>query len=648
MSHRFIRGPALCAGLLCLACRVQADDQLDEVVVSSSPFHSSVNDVVQPVSVLAGDELHLATGSSVGETLAHQPGVTATYFGPAASRPVIRGLGGDRVQMLEDGVAALDVSSLSEDHAVSVEDAVARQIEVLKGPATLLYGSGAVGGAVNIVTRRIPEARPAGDLAGALELRGDSASHERSATGSLDAGDATYAVHADGYDRRSGNVDIPGGQIWNSAGRGSGGSLGGSLLGDAGFIGVAVSRFDDHYGIPQAAPPDASGGPRIDMRQDRVALRGALTPDDSAFDALRIAATHSHYMHVEVDAGGAIGTRFLQAGDEVRATAEHHLGGLKGTVGLQFQQVDFSALGAEPFVPASLTRTWGLFAFEQYPLDAVTLEGGLRLEHQTIRPDAAASLPDYAGSALSGSLGALWHLSPALAVAANVTRSARQPAAPELYAKGIHDATSQFIVGDPALRTEAATSIDVGLRGTGRVDWSLSLYRNAFDNFIYLAPTGSLQDELRVYDYRQGRATLEGFEAQAETLLFGSGGRTLKLRLSADSVQGRLATGGDLPQMPPMRVGAELHATTNGWTGELSAWHAFRQGAVAEFETPTAGYTLLGASLSRRWTLPHGTLLTFVNGSNLGNVIARRSTSPLKDVAPLPGRSVTVGLRLEL
>jgi iron complex outermembrane receptor protein len=636
------------AGLfLCLAAAAARADQLDEVVVTSSPFRSSVDDVVQPVSVLAGDALHLASGRSLGETLAHQPGLTATYFGPAASRPVIRGLGGQRVQVLEDGVAAFDVSSLSEDHAVSTEDAVARQLEVLKGPATLLYGNGAVGGAVNTVTRRIPETRIPNGLAGTLELKGDSASRERSAVGTLDGSDQGVGFHADAYDRRTQDVAVPGGRIWNSASRGNGGSFGGSLIGDAGFIGASISRFDDHYGIPQAAPNPASS-PHIDMRQDRVALRAAYNPDGGPVDALRFTLTHGDYAHAEVDAQGIVGTRFAQAGDELRVTADHHLGGLKGTVGAQYRHVDFAALGSETFVPPSVARSVGAFAFEQYPLERITFEGGLRVEQQSVTPDAASKLPATSGTTLGGALGALWRVGPSISLAANVTRSERQPAALELYADGAHDATHQYLLGSTALRTEAATSIDLGLRGKGRLDWSLSLYRNAFDNFIYLAPTPRVTDALPVFEYRQSRATLEGFEAEAETPLVEGNGRRLTLRLAADAVRGQLADGADLPQIPPLRVGAELQARIGDWNGEISIWHHLRQDAIAPYESATAGYTLLGATLSRRWQLEHGSLLGFVNAGNLGDVIARRHSSPLKDIAPLPGRSVTVGLRLEL
>lgn len=640
--------PSVCRAFLAFSLVASAAaDQLDEVVVTSSPFRSSVNDVVQPVSVLGGDALHLASGSSLGETLAHQPGLTATYFGPAASRPMIRGLGGQRVQVLEDGMAAFDVSALSEDHAVGIDDAVARQLEILKGPATLLYGNGAVGGAVNTVTRRIPESRVANGITASVETKMDSASGLRAVVGTVDGDAAAFGLHADGFARRSDDVAVPHGTMWSSASRSNGGSLGGSWLGDAGFVGASISRFDNHYGIPQATA-DLAAATHIDMHQERVALRGAFTPEDGAIDALRVAVTHGDYAHAEAGADGTTGTRFRQSGDELRVSLDHHLGGFKGTAGLQYRQVDFAALGSERFVPPSATRGGGLFAFEQYPMAALTFEGGVRVERQSLTAEAGSGLPSQSGTTTSGAFGALWHATPRLSLAVNLTRSERLPAAIERYADGAHEATRQYLVGNTALAPESATSIDVGLRGNGAVSWSLNVYRNAFDNFIYLAPTPAMKDGLPVFDYRQGRATLEGFEAEAEAPLFERDGRRLALRLAADAVRGRLADGHDLPQIPPLRAGAELQGHAGPWSAEVSLWQHLRQDRVAAYETPTAGYTLLGATLSRRWQLERGSLLGFLNASNLGDTLARRHSSPLKDIAPLPGRSITVGLRLEL
>jgi iron complex outermembrane receptor protein len=625
-----------------------AGNELSEVIVTSTAFHGAPDDILHPVVVLSGDALQQQIGSSLGETLAHQPGISASYYGPAASRPIIRGLAGDRVLVLEDGVSSLDLSALSEDHAVSTEDAVARQIEIIKGPATLLYGSGAVGGAINVVTRRIPATLPGQAASGSVSLRGDSASRLRAAVGLLDLASDDVTLHADGYTRRSDDVTVPGGRIANSDSRGTGGSVGASLLNEAGYAGVSIGALNENYGIPQAAG-SAAGGPRIDMKQTRLALRAEQGLGDGALERVAIAATHSNYDHSELESDGTVGTQFTQRGTELRLALDHLLGDFKGTVGAQYRLIDFSAGGTAPtFVPQSITQTTGLFAFEQYALGRLSFEAGLRGESQTITPAASSALAKHQTTSVSGSLGALWRINQPLSLAVNLTHSERPPSAPELYAKGAHDATQQYIVGDATLGKESAMAYDLTLRGNGTLHWELSAYLNQFHDYIYLAPTVASNGGLPVFDYRQADARFTGFEAQVTVPLVGDGAARLDLNLAADYVRGQLTNGANLPQLPPLHAGGELQGSYGDWTATLSAWRYLAQNDIATFETPTDGYTLLGATVSHRWTLGRGSLLSFLNGSNLGDQLARRSTSPLKAIAPLPGRSVTLGLRLAL
>ena len=625
-----------------------AGTELSEVIVTSTAFHGAPDDILHPVVVLSGDALQQQIGSSLGETLAHQPGISASYYGPAASRPIIRGLAGDRVLMLEDGVSALDLSALSEDHAVSTEDAVARQIEIIKGPATLLYGSGAVGGAINVVTRRIPATLPGQSAGGSFSLRGDSASRLRAAVGLLDLASDDVTLHADGYTRRSDDVTVPNGRIANSDSRGSGGSVGASLLNEAGYAGVSIGALNENYGIPQAAG-SAAGGPRIDMKQTRLALRGEQGLGEGALQRIAISATHSNYDHSELEDDGTVGTQFTQRGTELRLALDHLLGDFKGTIGTQYRLIDFSAGGTAPaFVPQSITQTTGLFAFEQYALGRLSFEAGLRGESQTITPAASTTLPKHQTNSVSGSLGALWRINEPLSLAVNLTHSERPPSAPELYANGAHDATQQYIVGDATLGKESALAYDLTLRGNGALHWELSAYLNQFHDYIYLAPTAQVNAGLPVFDYRQADARFTGFEAQVTVPLISTGAARLDLNLAADYVRGQLTNGANLPQLPPLHGGGELQGSYGNWTATLSAWRYLAHNDIATFETPTDGYTLLGATVSHRWTLGQGSLLTFLNGSNLGDQLARRSTSPLKAIAPLPGRSVTVGLRLAL
>ena len=624
------------------------DTELSEVIVTSTAFHGAPDDILHPVVVLSGDALHQMIGSSLGETLAQQPGISATYYGPAASRPLIRGLGGDRVLVLEDGVSALDLSALSEDHAVSTEDAVARQIEIIKGPATLLYGSGAVGGAINVVTRRIPATLPAASAGGSLSLRADSASRLRSAVGLADLASDDVTMHADGYTRRSEDVSVPGGHIANSDSRGTGGSLGASLMNEGGYAGVSIGALTENYGIPQAAG-SPSGGPRIDMKQTRLALRGEQSLGDGVLQRISLGATHSNYDHSELESDGSVGTQFTQKGTELRLAIDHLLGDFKGTVGAQYRLIDFSAGGTAPaFVPQSITQTTGLFAFEQYALGRVSFEAGLRGESQSITPASTTGLGKHDTTSISGSLGALWRISAPVSLAINLTHSERPPSAPELYSNGAHDATQQYIVGDANLGKESALAYDLTLRGSGAVHWELSAYLNQFHDYIYLAPTALVNAGLPVFDYRQADARFSGFEAALTVPLLDTGPARLDLHMAADYVRGQLNSGAKLPQLPPLHGGGELQGSYGDWSASLSAWRYFKQNNVATFETTTEGYTLLGANLNRRWTLSQGSLLVYLNGSNLGDQLARRSTSPLKAVAPLPGRSLTLGLRLEL
>ena len=357
--------PLFAAGMLPAVFSHAADDP-PEVIITATALRATVEDIVQPVEVLSGDELQRQLSSSIGETIAKQPGVTGTYFGPNASRPVIRGMSGERVQMLEDSIGALDVSSLSEDHAVSIEDALAKQIEIVKGPATLLYGSGAVGGIVNVLTNRIPEKVPAKPFGGLAELRGDTALSERSAVGALELGAGAFAVHLDGYDRSTDDVEIPDyafsrrlreelragdpdallprGRILNSDSKSKGGALGTSLVGDSGFAGLSVSGFDTNYGVPLAPGEDpAIDGARIDMQQTRYDFKAEVDGNQDWLERIRLRASHNDYEHKELEADGAVGTQFNQKGLEARAALDHRFASLQGSAGVQYRRLDFAA-----------------------------------------------------------------------------------------------------------------------------------------------------------------------------------------------------------------------------------------------------------------------------------------------------------------
>ncbi len=642
-----------------------AEPRIEEVVVTATALRKNPLEVAQPTAIVTGDQLRRQVATSIGETLSQELGVSSSYFGPSASRPVIRGLGGDRVRILDDGIGSLDVSSLSQDHAVSLESVVSQQIEIIKGPAALLYGSGAAGGLVNIVSNRIPSERAESPISATGELRGDTAIDERTAAASLDGGASGFDWHLDYFDRETDNVQIPGlaqsralreqliaageiqsdvrGRIDNSASDTKGGAAGASFVADKGFAGVSWSRYDTEYGIP------GEEAAFIDLKQDRYDAKAEWNPLESAIDAIRFRGAYNDYTHTEFEAPGEPGTIFNQDAYEARFAVDHHFGkAWQGTVGVQYVDVDFEALGDEAFVPRSTTAAASIFGFEERSFGDWTLELGARAENQTINPDPGTGLPDGDETAISLSAGTVWKFASNHALALNMTRTQRNPQAVELYADGPHIAAQRFEVGDPNLDQETAITADLSLRRTGAgVEWVVSAFYNDYTDFIFANPTGAIENELPVFNYVQDDASFQGFEAELTVPLFETDASHLDLRLASDYVRGKLQNGSDLPQIPPLRLGAGLHYDRDRWHAGMQAFYYDQQDKIAANELPTDSFTLLDADLSYRMLVGAGDLFVFLRGTNLLDEEARQHASPLKDIAPLPGRSLHVGLRGE-
>lgn len=652
------------AAMLVSQVALAQESKTEEVVVTSTALRENPLEVAQPTEVVAGDELRRQIASSIGETLAKKLGVSSTYFGPTASRPVIRGLGGNRVQMLQDGLEALDVSSLSPDHAVTLESVISQQVEIIKGPAALLYGSGAAGGLVNVVTNRVPMKSADEPISGAVELRGDTAADERTGALSLDGGSEAFAFHADYFDRETDDVEIPDfaqsdvlrraliaagevpdgirGHLANSASDSKGGAAGASLIGDAARGGLSWSRYESTYGI--VGEEEAF----IDMKQDRYDAKAELD-FDGPIEMLHLSGSYNDYTHTEFEGPGEPGTVFNQNAYELRATADHKFGdGWRGTFGAQYVAVDFEALGDEAFVPRSKTKSTSLFAFEERHFERWTIELGARAERQKIDPDPAAALPDFDETAFSLSAGTVWKFAEDRSFAVNVTRTQRNPQAAELYANGPHIAEQRFIVGDAALDQETAITADVSLRRTGDgIQWALNAYYNDYSDFIFENPTGDIAGDLPVFAVSQSGAKLRGFEAEVSFPLLQQGERHLELRLTSDYVRGELDSGGDLPQMPPLRFGAGLHYDLDQFHVGLQGYYYDKQDRIANNELPTDSFTLVDADASYRLPVGSTSVLLFLRASNLLDEDARQHASALKDIAPLPGRSFHIGARAE-
>ena len=641
---------------------------LDEVKVTASPLDTALDQLARPAEVLTGIALDERRAATLGETVASLPGVQSSHFGPGVGRPIIRGLDGGRVQVLGNGLSTLDVSTVSVDHAVSIEPFLADSIEVLKGPANLFFGNGAIGGAVNVVDNRIPTERAERFISGRAEVRAGSGNDEKASLFRVDGGSGNFAWHLDGLVRDTGNIDIADfaysadkraeeiaegedpadferGTLGNSAT--SSRALGGGFayLGDRVFFGGALSNYGTDYGIPGA---HSHGGEdedvRIELDQNRQELRFGIN-DLGPLKQVAVHATFNDYDHVEIE-GTEVGTRFINEASEARLEAvQNEIWGWNGAVGLQYGDREFEAIGDEAFVPASTTRDRGIFVMQEREFGAFKVELGAR--HDRIDVALADGLAERDFSTNSASVGLrwapaeLWHLS------LNLDRAERAPSAEELYAEGAHIATSTFEIGDPLLETEQADRVEIGAHLHGeRFDARAAVYQTRFDDFIYLADTGLEIDELPVRLWTQADADFRGWEIEGTVTLAEAANGKWTLRGFADGVDAELDAGGNLPRIAPGRFGLDLGWTLDAWRATLGAVRYRTQDDVADGETPTDGFTLVNAQVAYHWDTQTFGWEAYLQGSNLTDEEARLHTSFLKDVAPLMGRNLTAGLRV--
>lgn len=630
--------------------------------------------------MLEGATLVRERSVSLGETLARVPGVCGTWFGPQSSRRVIRGQSGERGKVYEDGGESLDIAALSNDHAVTIDPLVAERIEVLRGPATLLYGNGASAGIVNALSGRIPTRALDQPFAGALEVRGNTALEERAVAGTFRGGNSDWVFQADAFKRDTDDVRVADlglssalrasgevsdeeieesrGKIPNSASDSRGGAFGLSRVGERGFVGVAVSRFETVYGIPgpkeeeeEGEEPEAlaaeEGGVSIDMRQTRCDFDSEWRPETSGVKAIRLRATDNDYEHTEVEPGGEVGTQFDQSGFDARFNIDHApLFGWIGAAGIQARDIDFVAQGEEAFLPPSKTENLVAYWFIERPIGELTLEFGARHEQQEVRPgsDAAA----YDDSFVNFAGGAIWRFTDSLRAVLNVTSTRRHPTATELYADGPHLAARRFEIGDDALSEERANTADVSLRFEGEAAaFSLTAYIADYSAYIRAGPTDEVEDDLPVVRFVQGDARFTDLEAEAELPALSLGAGSLAPRLIADFTRGELDAGGDLPQIPPLRFGVDFRYGYSRFSAGLSAMYNDEQDDVANNELPTDSFTMLDADVSLRLPLAEREVLVYLRGSNLLDEDARRHSSSLKEFAPLPGRSLGLGVRFD-
>ncbi|MFZ4381194.1 MAG: TonB-dependent receptor [Sandarakinorhabdus sp.] len=654
----------------------------DPEIIVSAPFARDRRLVATAVTVLQGDALQLQLRSTIGETLARQPGVSASFFGPSASRPILRGLDNERVRVLTDGIGSFDVSNTSVDHAVAANPLLADRIEILRGPAALLFGSGAIGGVVNMrdlrIAREVPDGGPHVDANAGV----GSAARERNIAAAVNVPlGAGFVAHVDGSFFESGDYRT-GGFVFSDALRKEAAKEGGDVAEDAqargrldntaartwdvaGSIawigasganfGVAVSHLQNRYGIPNGLElgheeehdHDEHGHADItlDMRQTRVDVRGAV-PMPGPFKELRVRAGWADYRHDEIESDGAIGTSFFNRSWEARAElVQADRGGWQGASGMQFFSRNFNAVGEEAYIPANETRQFGLFTLQEFDLGAVRLEGGARYEHAQVTSAAVGRERSF--DALSLSVGGSVDLGSGLRFALSGARTERAPAAEELFANGAHAATSAFEIGNPDFNKERQLGAEAVLRGRGD-GWrmELSAFINRFDNYIFLDPT-SLEDAgLPVFQYRQTDARFWGMEIEGAVKVAQMGATRVEATGLLDFTRATVLGGGAVPRIPPLRMIGGIEATGGVVGGRVEVEHATAQDRLAAFETRTAAYTLVNASLSWKPFGVDSPSTLIVQANNIFDVEARRHSSFLKDVAPLFGRDIRVSLRV--
>lgn len=654
--------------------RAGAPAALAPITVSANPLGLDLNSTAQPASVLEGSELVEKRAGTLGDTLDGLPGVHSDTFGAGASRPVIRGQTAPRVKVLSDGSELMDASAISPDHAVTTEPLLAERIEVLRGPAALLYGGGAIGGVVNVVDRKIPTYVPEKGIEAEAEIRGATGTRERAGAVGVTAGQDAFAVRVEGMKRRTSDYDVPhwpGGKLEGSYSESTQGSVGMSWVAPRGYVGVAFTHLESEYGLPghnheyESCHPhgthlhcgghghdehehhdhhgheEGHGVPYVKLRSNRTDLRAEYADPFAGFEKIRLRGGYTDYQHKEIE-GGEVGTRFKNRGYDLRLELQHKsVAGWRGVVGMQTSYSDFRADGEEAFLPRSKTRAHGVFLLEEYKLDDWRFELGARQDWQRVSPEGGQRRSSLSGASLSAA--AIWNFAPQYSVALSLSRSQRLPTAQELYARGVHLATNTYEIGDPGLGRETSRNIDLTLRKhAGDTTFSASVFHNRVKNYIY-ADTLDRYEDFRLIQYAQRDAEFTGVEGELRhqfTPVFSAA-------LFGDYVRGRLTGGeGNLPRIPAARAGLRGNVKWDAWSGSIEYARVFSQKDIAAYEDRTPGYNMVNAVVAYRGKAGATGYEVYLRGTNLLNRLAYNHASFISSVAPLPGRSVLLGMRL--
>lgn len=666
--------------------------KLEELEVVAHPL--SAEGLSQAATVLTGAELSRKLQGSIGATVAQEPGIHSASFGQAVGRPVIHGLGGARVRIMEDRIDTMDVSVTSSDHAATVEPFIADRVEVLKGASTLLYGSGAIGGVVDIHTGRIPHSVPEKLISGRAEVRYDDNADTQTGAFRLDGGSGNFAWHVDGFHRDANNYEIPGfaessrlhaleeaeaeehgeeheeehqrGELEGSDLNTKGGAFGVSYAGESSFLGLAVSRLESRYGLPgehaheeeeedhDHAPgeehhEEEEGNAILDMEQTRIDIEGGIDKPFNGIASINVRLGINDYEHTEFEPSGEAGTKFENEAWETRVEWVHEaIMGWDGAFGFQYQDREFSAAGEEAFIAPVDTESLGIFWVGQYSLESFDLEAGVRVE--SVEHDSSdASLRDTDFTNTSTALGAVIPLTDTWTLSVHGDYSTRAPVGEELYSNGAHLAESIFVIGDDRLDEEQALNVSVTLDySSDRWSMAATLYRTDFSDYIFRNNTGTEADGLPVFQYTQEDAEFQGLDLEVEYLAAQWDEGQLTLSAMYDMVNAELDISGNdnVPRTPPSRFGAGIESQWGVITARAEYTRVQEQDDVADLELVTSAYEDLRAYVGADFEWNATQMTVFLQGRNLTDDEQRNHTSFIKDIAPAPGRTVEAGVRV--
>ena len=715
--HRALMGASLTT-LLAASSYAKDTYPEDEIIVTGSPLVRSIDEAITGLSVLTGDELQERLASTIGETLKTEPGVSSTFFGAGASRPIIRGQGGDRVRVLTNGVGSIDASSSSPDHAVAAETAQAERIEVLRGASLLRYGSSGSGGIVNVIDGRIPTEQPEGGFDGAARVGASSVDEGVEASGSFDFGLGNFVAHIDGSYKETQDYDIPGfaesaafraleeaeeeehdddddlvdghheeeeeafGTLENSATETTSFTGGLSYIGERGFLGFAVHKFDSNYGLPggheeaggheeeeEEDDDDLDGDEHdeeeeeeeevtIDLDQIRVDVNGALDIEGQILSRIQVFGGFADYEHVEFEGPGEVGTVFTNKGYEGRIEAiQVERDNWSGAFGLHYRTRDFSAIGEEAFVPETDTEQVAIYTFQEVDLGIVHLDGAARFEDTSVENTEDDIRRSF--NLFSVSAGGDIHLTESFRLGGTVFRTERAPTAEELFSDGPHLATDQFEIGDVNLDKETATGAELSLRyRNDRYFLTANAFYTDYDDYIFEQETGEIaieedeefifvtdtdEDGLPVFEFVGEDSSFKGFEVQGGAQLTRFKGFDISADALAEYVRAK-STSGDLPRIPPFGVLAGIEADSEAFNLRAEIDYLAEQNKVETFELPTDSSTQVNLFGTWRPNVTGQDVSVRVSVLNLFDEDVRQHASFLKDEVPLPGRNFRVSV----